>query len=183
MTNGRQQSRREATATFRGAHTSNDNVGIEEANSFSGTRKIVEIEGATTKQLKSRVYDESDMTRTTMRDSDSKIVFSSNFDVSKIKTTTHWWCLCYRESINEIYQPVTNCRPTLHECQRLKYYAIRGSRQIEPNSLSSRCTAINGKYPYEELGSKMLWKPSQKKGSWWVPGKCLLQEQRSQKTM
>ena len=85
-----------------------------------------------------------------------------------------WYCICYQELIHGVPTRSTTCRRTSEECEDLRLAADAGVRAFVANSVTVGCTALRGAYPWSQLGSAHLWKPSARPGAYWSDRGCLL---------
>lgn len=90
-----------------------------------------------------------------------------------------WWCTCYAEKSGAETggEPITACRQTREDCQKLAdKAAMGGSDAIVAGSLTHSCREIRNEHPGDTLGGRERWRPSKKPGSWVSSGACMFSE-------
>ena len=96
-------------------------------------------------------------------------------DVQEPVPSVTWSCLCYYHKIDGGREPITACRPTPQECEKLESRTNRGSRTIVKGSLTRACREIGkSTHPADLLRERDSWKASSKPGSYILAGFCPL---------
>lgn len=98
--------------------------------------------------------------------------------VPEARAQTAWFCLCYEARLEDAsLQPTTACRPTALECGDLEAMVRRSQGRYVFGRDSRACRLVSALHPMDVLGGRGAWRPSEKPGSWVLPGQCLIRQQ------
>jgi hypothetical protein len=86
-----------------------------------------------------------------------------------------WSCVCYHSETPTGPVPMTACRRSEPECDRLRSSIMSGSvRRAVPGSAETLCVSVIGEHPGDRLHGRNAWEDSEKAGAYVSHAGCLL---------
>lgn len=87
-----------------------------------------------------------------------------------------WWCTCYFKQGADGPEPLTACRASQQDCEKLEQAVMAGKQGmgIIAGSVTHACQVSSAAHPGDLYGGRDIWQPSKKPGSWLSLGACRL---------